>query len=232
MVKNNTGGNKSKKQGRKHATAGAAQNQTVRRAVEEGEMYAAVTKIYGGSNCQVMGIDGISRQCVIRNNFKMRAKRENTLIVGTWILVGIRDWEVRSNGTQKCDLLEVYSHCEKDKLKQIESCNFASMNSIGETSDGVLFSNTMHMDMVEEEEENSADSSDADMDIERVIVVPKNVSKNVPKNVPTNVPNKKEKQMSLRELMSTSNKKDGVDQNVDQNDWLNINSRDIKVEDI
>jgi initiation factor 1A len=222
MVKNNTGGNKSKKQGRKHVNAGnGEQTQNVRKAIEEGEMYAAVTKIYGGSNCQVMCIDGVSRQCVIRNNFKMRGKRENTLIVGSWILVGIRDWEVRSNGTQKCDLLEVYSHNEKDKLKQIETCNFASINGIGgETNDSVLFSSTLKGEHLLEEsgssssgEDDSKENNDEHKDIAKAIIVPK-------KNV-----------LSLKELMKTdgTSSKEKINQ---QNDWLNMKTDNIMVDDI
>jgi hypothetical protein len=40
---------------------------------------------------------------------------------GTWLLVGLREWENGSSGTakklQNCDLLEVYSDLEKEKLK-------------------------------------------------------------------------------------------------------------------
>jgi hypothetical protein len=41
--------------------------------------------------------------------------------IGSWLLVGLREWENGSNGTSKklqnCDLLEVYSDLEKEKLK-------------------------------------------------------------------------------------------------------------------
>ena len=130
MVKNETGGNKSKKQARSKSSA---LQQNIRKAKEEGEMYAAVTKIFGGPNCQVMCNDGVSRSCIIRNKFKTKGKRDNNITVGSWILVGIREWEVRSDGTQKCDLLEVYSHSEKDKLKQIEVCDFKHLNSMNDS---------------------------------------------------------------------------------------------------
>ena len=130
MVKNATGGNKSKKQARSKSSA---PQQNIRKAKEEGEMYAVVTKIFGGPNCQVMCNDGVSRSCIIRNKFKTKGKRDNNIVVGSWILVGIRDWEVRSDGTQKCDLLEVYSHSEKDKLKQIEVCDFKNLNSVSDS---------------------------------------------------------------------------------------------------
>ena len=115
MVKN-TGGNKSKRLGRKHVNV--PDNLGVRYAIEEGEEYAIVTKLHGG-NCQVTCKDGTSRMCVIRKKFKGRGKRDNIIMPGVWVLVGVRDWEVPGAGkAQKSDLLEVYSHIDKEKLVQ------------------------------------------------------------------------------------------------------------------
>jgi translation initiation factor IF-1 len=139
MVKNNTGGNKSKKQGRKFAAAaleGGGAQQKVRRAEQVGEMYAAITKIFGGTSCKIICIDGTTRDCIIRRKFNSAGgKRQNMLSIGTWVLVGLRDWEVRTNGEQKCDLLEVYSPFEKDRLKQIENnFNFKILNVASDVS--------------------------------------------------------------------------------------------------
>ena len=65
-----------------------------------------------------MCLDGKLRLCVIRNKFKGRGKRDNLIAPSKWVLVGIRDWEVRANGIQKCDLLEVYTDENKDTLKK------------------------------------------------------------------------------------------------------------------
>ena len=116
MVKN-TGGNKSKRQGRKYVTA--PQQQSVRYIKEEGEVYAVVTKLFGGSNCEVMCMDGKARLCVIRSKFRGRDKRDNTISPNVWVLVGIRDWEARIGKPQKCDLLEVYSDGDREKIKAI-----------------------------------------------------------------------------------------------------------------
>lgn len=138
MVKNSTGGNKSKKQGRKFAapTEMPGGQQKVRRATEVGEMYAAITKIFGGTSCKIICIDGVTRDCIIRRKFNSAGgKRQNMLSIGTWVLVGLRDWEVRANGDQKCDLLEVYSASEKDRLKQIENnFNFKVLNIASDVS--------------------------------------------------------------------------------------------------
>lgn len=138
MVKNNTGGNKSKKQGRKYAAPTLEQQgqQKVRRVEEVGEIYAAITKIFGGTTCKVVDINGVTRDCIIRRKFNSAGgKRQNMISIGTWVLVGIRDWEVRANGEQKCDLLEVYSASEKDRLKQIENnFNFKILNIASDVS--------------------------------------------------------------------------------------------------
>ena len=115
MVKNKTGGNKAKKQGRKHVSV--PQNRNTRFAKEEGEMYAVITKIFGGPNCEAICNDGKTRMCVIRNKFRGRDKKDNTIVNNTWVLVGLRDWEVVSSGKlEKCDLLEVYNSNEKEKI--------------------------------------------------------------------------------------------------------------------
>ena len=118
MPKNNVGGNKVKKQGRKHT--GDSDQKHTRFAKEDGEVYAVVTKIEGGSNCQVKCYDNISRLCIIRKKFKGKGKRDNSLSIGTWVLVGLRSWETTNSGREKCDLLEVYSSSDKNKILNYE----------------------------------------------------------------------------------------------------------------
>ena len=115
MVKN-AGGNKSKRVARKHVET--LEVKGVRYAIEQGEEYAVVTKLFGGT-CQVTCRDNTTRICVIRKKFKGRGKRGNIISTGSWLLVGIRDWEAQSTGkSQKCDMLEVYSQADKDFLVQ------------------------------------------------------------------------------------------------------------------
>ena len=84
-------------------------------------MYAIITKIFGGKNCQVMCHDGVSRRCTIRRKFTMARRGVNMIGLGTWLMIGLYDWEKRSDENQTCDLLEVYSPGEKEKLKQTVS---------------------------------------------------------------------------------------------------------------
>jgi hypothetical protein len=76
------------------------------------------------------------RRCSIRKKFMARRRGENNVAVGIWVLVGLYDWEVKADGSQTCDLLEVYSAAEKDCLKQQEkNCNFMHLLKVGDEAD-------------------------------------------------------------------------------------------------
>ena len=119
MVKNTTGGNKHKSQGRKFVNAKPSQR--LRISEDEAEVYAQVTKMLGNGMCYVTTIDNRKLLCIIRGKFRGRGKRDNVIKNGSWILVGLREWEEIKEGDNKalnkCDLLEVYSDFDKDKLK-------------------------------------------------------------------------------------------------------------------
>ena len=166
MVKNNTGGNKSKKQARKGVALPTAV-QNVRYVSETGEMYAVITTIFGGKNCQVMCDDGISRRCTIRRKFMMSRRGDNMIAAGTWVMVGLYDWEKRSDGTQTCDIIEVYSPGEKEKLKHTVNAKLlhhivAASNVFDGNKNGneFLFSNTLAYNDVSEEVEDEDDDDD------------------------------------------------------------------------
>jgi len=85
---------------------------------EEGECFAQVERMLGGSNCHVKCVDGVSRLCVIRGKFRGKGKRDNALSMGSMVLVGMRDYE-SCKGKDKletCDLLEVYREADKTRL--------------------------------------------------------------------------------------------------------------------
>ena len=148
MVKN-SGGNKAKKQARK-TVALPTTTQNVRYVAETGELYAVITNIYGGKTCQIMCDDGVSRRCTIRRKFMTARKGDNAIAAGTWIMAGLYDWEKRADGTQTCDMLEVYSAGEKEKLKQTVNANvlkhiMAVNNAFDGNTDGneFIFSETL-----------------------------------------------------------------------------------------
>jgi|LauGreDrversion4_2_1035121.scaffolds.fasta_scaffold71201_3 initiation factor 1A len=116
MVKNITGGNKSKGMARKNANSG--KEKATRISEDEFEMYAIVEKYHGNKMCDVLCIDGESRLCHIRGKFSGKGKRDNTVSKNTWVLVGVREYETVKEGKKaNCDLLEVYNDKEKETLK-------------------------------------------------------------------------------------------------------------------
>ena len=120
MVRNMKGGKKSKGMGRKHVTSGFGQK-TLRLAQEEGELYGAVTVILGNAMVEVLCLDGKKRICMIRQKFRGRSKRDHNIVVASWVLVGAREWETTKEGKlDKCDLLEVYSDVDIEKLKKTD----------------------------------------------------------------------------------------------------------------
>jgi translation initiation factor IF-1 len=118
MVKN-FGGSKTKGYARKNCNSGKKDN-ALRLIEEEGEVYAQVTKIFGGKMCQVITLDGTVMNCHIRGAFsRPRGKRDNFIAVNTWVIVGLREWENQEakGKTLNCDLLEVYNDNDKTRLK-------------------------------------------------------------------------------------------------------------------
>jgi translation initiation factor IF-1 len=165
MVKNTTGGNKSKGQARKLFSGGNASNNKLRLAKEDGEIYCQVVKIYGSMNCSVVDDHNITRRCIIRGKFRGRGKRDNMIRPGTWVLVGARDWESRAEGAEPtCDLLEVYGDGDKERLKsqvlnvnwKVFIANDCSVHHSGTGDQDVVFSDT-----IDEEYANIMEGDDA-----------------------------------------------------------------------
>lgn len=135
MVKNSKGGKNSKRIARKHVID--LTQRIVRYVKEEGEMYAVVSKHFGGQ-CEVVTSDGETRLCIVRGKFKGRQRRDNNIGLGTWVMVGIRDWEVRGDGKTKCDLLYVYSDLDKDDIRQNSGINLRELDKVNTDINGVV----------------------------------------------------------------------------------------------
>ena len=154
MVKNSTGGNKGKKGARKNmggGGGGGGGGGEVRRLKDANEMYAVVTKIYSGRRCDVIGTDGKTYNCNVRGKFlKGRRGGDASLVIGAWVMVGFYDWEVRADGSKNCDLLEIYTPIEKDKLRQLEGRKLAAILYAGDmagTEHDCTFSNFREEDI-------------------------------------------------------------------------------------
>ena len=131
MVKN-FGGNRNKKLGRKFISSNHnSRKLRLKDDNEEGEIYACVKKLFGNGRCLILCIDGVERPCVIRNKFRGRSKRDNTLIVGSYVLAGVRLWETKTNDKEQiCDLLEVYNENEVRELKKKVVVDWKIFNEI------------------------------------------------------------------------------------------------------
>ncbi len=111
MVKNKFGGNRHKKMASKDVKI--ISTRKTRFVKEEGEIYARVSKLSGGGHALIECSDGVERTLVIRNKFKKRNKRDNSINEGAYILAGLRLWEVVGpKKKQKADLLYVYGKSE------------------------------------------------------------------------------------------------------------------------
>lgn len=123
MVKNTTGGGKTKGQGRKYINDAKIQK-SLRTSQDPLEVYSMVTKNLGNGMCHVLSIDNKTRLCHIRGKFRGRRRKDNFIGMGSWVLVGLREWEVESDKISNCDLLEVYSEHDKEMLKKINTINW------------------------------------------------------------------------------------------------------------
>ena len=129
MVRNLTGGSGHKSQARKNVAPRGGGSGSIRVAKEEGECFAQVERLLGGSNCHVKCLDGVVRLCVIRGKFRGKGKRDNVLAMGSIVLVGIRDYESRKGEgkLETCDLLEVYRESDKTTLFSTVKVDWSSI---------------------------------------------------------------------------------------------------------
>jgi initiation factor 1A len=139
MTKNTHGGNGHKKFARKHTVT--KPNFKLRIVQEEGEMYSIVTKMLGNNMFLCHCLDNKLRLGHIRGKFSGRGKRDNIIIPGTWVLIGLREWDINSKNTdkiQQCDLLEVYSDSDKEFLKDTVDENWLILinNDVSRTKIG------------------------------------------------------------------------------------------------
>jgi initiation factor 1A len=129
MVKNVKGGSGHKSQARKNVVTNADKhNNRLRLVEEEGELYAQVTKDFGNGMCEVICNDNIKRLCIIRGKYRGRGKRDNEIRMRSIIMIGLREWASHvenSKKLEKCDLLEVYSDYDVERLKKSADINWS-----------------------------------------------------------------------------------------------------------
>ena len=141
MVKNTSGGSKHKGFARKNVVK--KDNNVLRVSEDEAEVYAQVTKIFGGASCQVTNLNGDQMLCHIRGKFKGRSKRNSFISMGSIILVGFRHYETPNYTV--CDLLEVYTAHEVTSITSLPSFNISSLlsnDASASSADEFLFVNS------------------------------------------------------------------------------------------
>ena len=156
MPKNKLGGNRAKKMGRKYSQV-TIQKKT-RYSKNPDEIYACCDKIYGGSQISILCSDGKSRLCFIRNKFRGRGRRDNQVSIGSWLLVGRREYETTKKGLEKCDLLEVYNEYDQRNLEQNEvQINWNIFKTVGQIESSIAIDNSIVF--TDDTEENNIDDS-------------------------------------------------------------------------
>ena len=122
MVKNTCGGNKQKGFARKDAHVSKSKTML---SNDPNELYAKVTKLFGGKICQVITSDDQELKCTIRGKFSGKFKRANLLTVNSFVLVGLHDF---NSSNPSCDLLEIYDQSDLSSLPNLHL--FDSISSI------------------------------------------------------------------------------------------------------
>ena len=118
MVKNKTGGTKTKGLARKHVNGRAAGGgRSVLRLPEDKlEIIVAVGKMLGNGMCEVFNNDGERFIAHIRNKFKGRHKRSNLISTNQIILCGYREWE---KPFKNLDVIFIYDDDNINELRNI-----------------------------------------------------------------------------------------------------------------
>ena len=139
--------------------------------------------MYGNGRAEVLCIDSMTdsttRILIIRKKFKGRSRRDNNLEVGTWVLAGVRLWEVIKEGAKEtCDLLEVYNNNDIETIKETVNLPWTLFKNIGKIDtmndnikdDNIDFKNMGEAITLEDISENSDselnsnNSSEVDID--------------------------------------------------------------------
>jgi translation initiation factor IF-1 len=146
MVKNTTGGTKTKGLARKHQRQ---TNSTLIIPTNELEQIVCVTKLYGNGMCEVFNESNQKFIAHIRNKFRGKQKRHNLITVSTIIMVGMRDWE---KPFKNCDVMEIYSDNQIEQLKQLPSLTLDHVLHL-RNNHGNAFKETNDFDFTAEIEE-------------------------------------------------------------------------------
>ena len=129
MVKNTGGGKYAKKQASKHSNNTRAEE--LRKSQSPDEVYACVSQNFG-NRLDVITIDGETLNCRMGGKFTGRKKRDNIVVKGSWVLVGLYDWEKEA---KKCELLCIYDKYNIDELRNLPGYNWKYLLNASKNND-------------------------------------------------------------------------------------------------
>jgi len=124
MVKNTKGGKGAKGLARKSQTGFSS---VIRYSNDELEQYGCVTKMFGNGMCQITLEDEKTLIGHIRNKFRGRQKRHNTINVYGVVLIGLREWE---KTPKNCDILFIYDDHHLNQLNENPKINIKNILQI------------------------------------------------------------------------------------------------------
>ena len=124
MVKNTSGGTKTKGLARKHVKSAGGGNAALRLPENELEVIVYVDKMLGNGMCKVFNNDDEEFMAHIRNKFKGRHKRANLITKNSIILCGYREWE---NPYKNLDVIFIYDDYNINQLRENPTINIINI---------------------------------------------------------------------------------------------------------
>ena len=144
MVRNTHGGNKSKGMARKNVQSNSAgPSAHLRHPTDEFEKIAFVTKVLGNGMFYATSTEGVQFLGHIRNKFKGRSRRNNDVVVGKLVLIGLRSWE---NPIKNADLLFVYDDHDFATISSKHDLSAFSALSYNNPIDSLFNDDQHHLD--------------------------------------------------------------------------------------
>ena len=160
MVKNLTGGTKTKGVARKHQGKGDSR---LRLPDDELEMVACVTKMLGNGMCEIYTNDNNRLIGHIRNKFRGRQKRHNLITSSAIVLIGLRGWE---NPVKNCDILTLY---DSSHVTQLQSNPSIKMDNIIKLQDSHSYIKSDDINEVEFSNKVESESDDEGVELKNNI---------------------------------------------------------------
>ena len=138
MVKNTSGGTKTKGLARKHvkSAGGGGGGAALRLPEEQLEVIVAVGSMLGNGMCEVFNNDDQRFIAHIRNKFKGRHKRANLITKNSIILCGYREWE---KPYKNLDVIFIYDDHNINQLRENPTINITNISKR-------ISNNTYHQD--------------------------------------------------------------------------------------